>query len=219
MKTVSDYQAIIFDLDGVLANTEPGIFRIHQDVLRLLYDRIMPPEDYHDLFGLDYYDSALFLIHKYTIPQSPQELAEELHQSVIQGIIEVVDPIPGVQEFVQKLAQRGMRMGIASNSPSDYVRSVVKALGLTAYFPAPVCRDDVKKGKPAADPYLEACRRAGANPADCLAVEDSPVGLQAALRAGMECAFIGNATLPVLPDRTHTFARIGDLQTTLLDRG
>jgi HAD superfamily hydrolase (TIGR01509 family) len=219
LKTVSNYQAIIFDLDGVLANTEPGIFRIHQDVLRLRYDRTMPAEEYHNLMGLDYYDTAVFLIRKYALLKAPQELADELQSSVIQGIGQVVVPIRGSQEFVLQLAQRGINLGIASNSPSDYVRSVVETLGLSAVFPAPVCRDHVKKGKPAADPYLEACQRVGADPRHCLAVEDSPVGLQAALAAGMECALVGSVSLPELPAKTHRFAHIADLQTALFNQG
>jgi HAD superfamily hydrolase (TIGR01509 family) len=214
---ISDYQAIIFDLDGVLANSEPAIFRIHQDVLRQKYQRVMAPEDYHDLFGLDYYDSASFLIRKYAIQTTPQELAEDLHRTVVQEIAQVIEPISGAQELVKRITHHHIPTGLASNSPSDYVIRVVAALGLSAYFPAPVCRDDVKNGKPAPDPYLEACRRVQADPFHCLAVEDSPVGLQAALSAGMYCALVGPVDPQSQSPKIHRFANIGALQSALLD--
>jgi len=74
----------------------------------------------------------------------------------------------------------------------------------------------VPNGKPAADPYLEACRRAGADPRHSLAVEDSPVGLQAALAAGMEGALIGPVSLPMTNPKVHRFASIRELHHTLL---
>ena len=182
MRDDFSYQAVIFDLDGVLANSEPGIFRIHQELISV-YGPTLGDSDHRALFGMDFADSAVYLIDTYGIPETPSQLAEILRAAVLERIPQVVEPIPSSLDLVSSLAARGYRLGLASNSPCDYVLSVVKSLGLDGFFPAPVGRSDVRLGKPAPDPYLEACRRADADPNHCLAVEDSPAGMRSALAA------------------------------------
>jgi HAD superfamily hydrolase (TIGR01509 family) len=209
-------QAVIFDLDGVLANTEPGIFRIHQEAIAV-YGPALGTQDYHALFGLDYTDSAAYLINRYAIPESVPRLAEILRDTVIANISSVIEPISSSRELVSSLAQNGFRLGLASNSSCDYVHRVVKNLDLTQYFPAPVCRDEVLLGKPAPDPYLEACRRLGVDPFQSLAIEDSPTGMRSALAAGMDCAVVGATPPSDLPERASHYFSVADLLGAVLN--
>jgi HAD superfamily hydrolase (TIGR01509 family) len=185
------FEAVIFDLDGVLAFTEPAIFRILTQ-LAATYGVELNKADNQALFGLDYPDTVRYLQTKYGIPETEERLVELLLHAVLDQIEDEMEPAPGGFALVTDLAKRGVRVGLASNSPSEYVRRIVRGLGLAPYLPVPVGRDDVSNGKPFPDPYLEACRRAGANPARSLAIEDSPVGAQAALSAGMSCVMIAD---------------------------
>jgi len=215
LKIFSPYQAVIFDLDGVLAYTEPAIFRIlKQKVAR--YGIHLTGEDDRALFGLDYPDSARYLKSRYSIPESVDQFVDLLLKSVLERIENELVPAPGGMDLVENLALNGLPIGLASNSPREYVRLVVKGLGLSTYFPAPVAREDVANGKPAPDPYLEACRRSGTDPTRSLAVEDSPVGAQAALAAGMDCVMIGNVPPPALESRVVVYPSLFALKSVLL---
>ena len=204
------YEAVIFDLDGVLANTEPGIFRIHQDVISA-YGPMLGSADHRALYGLDFADSAVYLVKTYGLPETPARIAQILHDAVFERISDILEPIPCSQELIHALNASGKQLGLASNSPCDYVRQVVFSLGLASIFPAPVCRDDVRFGKPAPDPYLEACRRLGADPRHSLAVEDSPAGMRSALSAGLDFAVVGGHDHQEMPDRAFYFNSITEL--------
>ena len=209
------YQAVIFDLDGVLAYTEPAIFRILNKLVAK-YEIELDDTDYHALFGLDYPDTARYLITHYNIPETEELLVEQLLTAVLTQIEDELEPAPGGSELVKSLAEHGFLLGVASNSPSEYVRRIVHGLGLSALLPVPVGRNDVANGKPFPDPYLEACRRAGADPARSLAIEDSPVGAQSALSAGMTCVFIGNRFPPGFEKRVILMPDLPALQQALL---
>jgi HAD superfamily hydrolase (TIGR01509 family) len=215
LKTFPFYQAVIFDLDGVLAYTEPAIFRILKKLVSL-YGIQLTPEDDRALFGLDYSDTALYLKSQYMIPETAERFVDLLLQAVLEKIEIELEPAPGGLELVETLSQRGISVGLASNSPSEYVRRVVHGLGLSTHFKTPVGREDVAKGKPFPDPYLEACRRANADPTRSLAVEDSPVGAQAALAAGMACVLIGVNSHASLDGRVSIYPTLSALQSAIL---
>lgn len=194
------YDAVIFDLDGTLAYTEPVIFSIHQALIRRLYGVTLTHTDFLAMLGLGYTDSAAYLIRAHEFPTTTPELETRLLQAVLDQIEGMVKPGPGALELIHALREAGVRLGLASNSPSVYVRLVLRGLGLTAVFPNPVCREDVLHGKPAPDPYLAACRQLEVAPQRSLALEDSPVGLQSALSAGLDCFHTGpmdSITLPL----------------------
>lgn len=215
MKTLLSYQAVIFDLDGVLAFTEPATFRILKKLIAS-YGVTLTVEDDRALFGLDYTETIRYLKSRYAIPEKTGRLVELLIEAVLERIETELEPAPGGLDLVENLALRGLPIGMASNSPREYVRRVVHGLGLSNHFPAPVGREDVAKGKPFPDPYLEACRRAGADPAQSLAIEDSPVGAQAALAAGMSCALIGRNLPPGLEDSVSLYPSLSALGSALL---
>jgi HAD superfamily hydrolase (TIGR01509 family) len=184
------YTAVIFDLDGVLADTEPLNYRAIQDMFDpaiVQLDQL----DYSAVYGLDYYDTAEHLRRRYRLDEPVASLARRQEECALRRIDLELQPAPGAVEFIRMLASLDIPLGLASNSPNVYVIHVLQRLGVQSFFPFPVGRDDVANGKPAPDPYLEACKRLGVKPGLCLAVEDSSVGMQSALTAGLDVALVG----------------------------
>ena len=200
------YAAVIFDLDGVLADTEPINFRSVQDLVTPTGIQL-DAQDYRSLYGLDYYDTAEYLRSRYQLDESVSSLALRQEAFANRRIENEIVPAQGAKELLQRLADGAIPTGLASNSPRSYVRLVLRCLGLDGHFPFPVARDDVPNGKPYPDPYLEACKRLGVDPVRCLAVEDSPVGVASAVAAGLAVAVVGphsseisNSTVNHSPD-------------------
>ena len=104
-------------------------------------------------------------------------------------------PVDGLEELLELLRAKGLKLGMASNSPSDYVDAALGAIKVRHFFECVVSVDDVSKGKPAPDPYLAAAECLSVDSEDCLAIEDSPSGMRSALAAGMRCVVIPNADL------------------------
>jgi HAD superfamily hydrolase (TIGR01509 family) len=213
--TYFPYQAVIFDLDGVLADTEPLNFRAIQDMFdpaKLLLD----DQDFIALYGLDYFDTADYLRNRYHLSESTASLASRQETCAIKRIDLELEPAPGSLDFIRSLAAHHIPLGLASNSPNAYVYHALHRLTVDRFIPYPVGRNDVARGKPAPDPYLEACARVSADPTRSLAVEDSTVGMQAALAAGMSVALIGPHA-PVPPTaRVTRYADIVQLTSALM---
>ena len=177
-------RAVIFDMDGVLLDSEP----MHFDCARRLF-----AED-----GLDYtheinsefigYTATHVmdvLIARYKLPRSSAQYMEAYDRAIIERMRRHGEPSDGVGWLLDELARRGVAIGLASNSSASWVAATLGGLGLADRFGAAVAGDMVARGKPAPDVYLEAARRLGVAPGRCVAIEDSGTGLTAALAAGM----------------------------------
>jgi len=102
------------------------------------------------------------------------------------------EPVEGLEYLVEYLIERDVKIGVGSNSPSNYVEAALTAIHLRQRFPCVVAVDHVEQGKPAPDIYLEVARCLSVDPAQCLVIEDSPSGVKAAIAAGMFCVVIPN---------------------------
>jgi len=100
-------------------------------------------------------------------------------------------PLPGAAEWVERLHHEGWRQAIASSAPRSNVEAVLDALRMRPWFQAAVSAEDVREGKPAPDVFLAAAARLGAEPHDCIVVEDARAGIAAAQRAGMRSIGVG----------------------------
>ncbi|HNQ35192.1 MAG TPA: HAD family phosphatase [bacterium] len=188
-------RAVIFDIDGVIFDTE----RIHLQAWANLFERIgvqLGPADYRRGVGVA---DQLFLAElkrNGRVPRRPSIEAllnskeKEVERLVAAGGVRV---FPGVPELLTRLDGRADVCG-ASNSTRSYIRAFFSGHPeLQARFRFILTRDDIRHPKPAPDIYLACSRRIGIAPADCLVIEDSPVGIEAARRAGMRCLAVTNS--------------------------
>ncbi len=190
-----DVQAFIFDLDGLMVNSEDLSLMAWRRVLAP-YGKSLDEHDYFVLIGQDSRASAQQVIESSGIPLNWDQLSQAHWQELISIIERDLKPRLGLIDLVQDIVKSGYPLAIASNSPSDYVEQAVKAIGLRESFGCVVGRDQVTQGKPAPDVYLAAAACLSVVPTRCLAFEDSPTGLQAALAAGMRCIVVPNDHLP-----------------------
>ena len=176
--------AVIFDLDGVLVDSEPLGYQIVNHLLTE-YGVAMDWDDYRSIIGTTISPWEI-LTAKHALLLDREVFSNrfwsELERRVAAGELTA---LPGVRDALAHVHERGLPLGLASSSRRSYVAGVLRSLGVMHLFAAIVCREDVVTGKPDPAPFLEAARRLGVEPAVCLAIEDSPAGLAAARAAGM----------------------------------
>ncbi|MBN1266084.1 MAG: HAD family phosphatase [Anaerolineales bacterium] len=185
-------EAVIFDLDGVLVQSERVSWKTWLDFLQE-FGKEMGDDDYRSLIGT--HNSAEFIRTRLNLPLSAEEISQDHQRRVLEAIEHGVPVTKGTEALLADLSSRSLPLAVASNSHRHYVLRVLELTGLAQYFQAVVTRDDVPLGKPAPDVYLEAAARLGIPAKDCMAVEDSPVGLEAAVAAEMVSIAIPNPDL------------------------
>ena len=188
-------RAIIFDMDGLLVDSEP-VWAIAETALLESRGKAWDHDIHRPLIGLRMRDFLAGMRTGYGLSDSVDVLAADVLGRMITLIPERVMPRPGALELLDYLQARGIPCAIASSSPMPVIDAVVASQGWDQYFETHVCGDDVTHGKPAPDIYLEAARRLGFTAAECLALEDSPNGSRAGVAAGM-------VTIAI-PDLSHT---------------
>ncbi len=189
MLPLLSFDAIVFDLDGVLVDTEPLAWDVYCEIFSA-QGIALTKEQAAATIGIDMPGTARLLLDATGLTWTPEALLQKHLFRLYERFSVELSPFPGAVELVQRLAAAGIPLGLASNSPVDYVRRVLRAIALEPHFKTIIGRDRVINPKPHPDVYLEACRQLGANPARSLAIEDSQVGLQAALAAGLSAAWI-----------------------------
>jgi HAD superfamily hydrolase (TIGR01509 family) len=185
--------AVVFDLDGVLVDSEPMHFRAANRVLGA-YGKCIGEADYRGFIGLGEAPTWQVWRERYEIPGSLEEILEAHTQARLQEIDNGIEPIDDAVHLAKALAARGERLAIASSSASPIIDALLSALSLSADFPLRVSGNDpqVRQGKPAPDIYLLTAHRLGVSPDACVAIEDSRNGMLAASRAGMTCVVVPN---------------------------
>ncbi len=194
MVQLDGIKAVVFDFDGLMIESESIAYKVWCEVLGQ-YGKNFTEEIYRNVIGRGPLESVEYLIEVLNLPLAPKELMETYWLKRTERVCRDVSPAPGLLDLMQFLTDRGLVLGVASNSPSRYVIEVIAAMGLAGYFGCVRCREDVVQGKPAADVYLAAATCLDVDTKRCLALEDSPIGLQAALNAGMRCLVVPNEDL------------------------
>jgi HAD superfamily hydrolase (TIGR01509 family) len=188
-------KAVIFDFDGVLMDTELLAFRAWQRKLSSM-GFVFGEEDFRAMLGMDAQQTVGYIQARTGLTTDFQALLvqhEELMQSILEGDLEAV---PGAFDLLMDLFKQNYPLAVASNSSSAYVSKALKGLRLDHFFTAVLGREQAANGKPAADVYLAAAAALSVIPAQCLAVEDSSVGVKAAVAAGMRCLAIPAPSIP-----------------------
>jgi HAD superfamily hydrolase (TIGR01509 family) len=209
-------KAFVFDLDGVIVLSEPLGLRAWRKWL-VPYGKTLSDAAYDNLIGLEARVAAEWVIQHTGVPASVEQALRDrpgLLASVVDGSLQ---PRPGIFELLKALQARGLQLGVASNSFGEYVRRVLAVMGLPPAFACVCTREDAQRGKPAPDLYLAAVGCLGLPAGECVAVEDSPTGLQAAVAAGMHAVAVPNERLRAedFSGAKARFASLGELTANL----
>jgi HAD superfamily hydrolase (TIGR01509 family) len=176
--------AIVFDNDGLLLDTEEAWTRAEGE----LFARrgvTFTDDNKRELIGSSHTIAAGMIERWLGLPGEGLALMAELHELVMAEATHDVEPRPGAVELVDALLDAGIPIAVASNSPRDFLDTVLATAGVADRFSITVAGDEIPNPKPAPDIYLEACRRLGADPARSVGLEDSPTGAVAAKAAGL----------------------------------
>jgi HAD superfamily hydrolase (TIGR01509 family) len=178
-------QAVIFDNDGLLLDTEDAWTRA-EETLFARRGRVFTLEHKRSLIGSAGADAAKKLEAMLELTGEGERLMDELQELVMEEALAGVAPRPGALDLVERLRDGNVPIAVASNSRREFVERTLGSAGLLdGRFQAVVSAEDVERPKPAPDIYLEACRLLAAEPSRCAALEDSPTGVAAAVAAGM----------------------------------
>lgn len=206
-----NYQAVIFDLDGVIVSTD----RYHY----LAWSQIAAQEGIefneeinHRLRGISRMESLEIILERasksYT-PEEKRELAErknDVYRSLLANVSEQ-DLLPGVAETLAALREKGCKLAIGSSSKNAPV--ILQRVGLEGYFDAVADGNGIVKSKPDPEVFLLAARMLGVAPSECLVVEDAAAGIVAAKRGGMAAAAVGDARN--CPEADYVLESISDM--------
>lgn len=195
--------AVVFDNDGLLLDTESVWTRAEQD----LFDRRgteFTPGDKRELVGSSAEIAGTILERRLGEPGRAGALIEELNELVVAELERGVEAMVGARDLLEQLRERGTPIGLVSNSPIVFVRRSLELAGFDDYFDVVLSAHEVAAPKPAPDPYLEACRRLGvrAGPS-VVALEDSPAGVAAAVAAGLTVIGIPSVEGVALEEAHH----------------
>ncbi len=175
--------AVVFDLDGVIVDSEHVWDEIREELARERGGRWHPGAQ-RDMMGMSSTEWSRYMHDTIGLAESPEEISAEVVRRLQARYREDLPLIPGAVEAVRRLGAR-WPLGLASSSNREVIDLVLDLAGLADAFAATVSSEEVAHGKPAPDVYLEAARRLGADPRDCVAVEDSHNGIRSAKAAGM----------------------------------
>ncbi|WP_428934031.1 HAD family hydrolase [Streptomyces sp. ACT015] len=179
--------SVIFDLDGTLVDSEPNYY----EAGRLTLAAHGVPEfswaEHERYVGVSTRETIALWRRRYGLTASVPDLLADLDRRYLELARAGTHAYPGMRAFVERLAAERVPMAVASGSSREAITAVLAGTGLDAYLRTTVSADEVERGKPAPDVFLEAARRLGAAPADCVVVEDAAPGVAAAHAAGMRC--------------------------------
>jgi beta-phosphoglucomutase len=206
------FDAVIFDMDGVLVNSEPFYVEVEQSNFRQLGLEIS--EEEHQTYQGTATDRMWQLIkERHSIEQSVEELVKMTNSLVTPyfNSLEKMEPMPGVEQLIKKLKKRGIPLALASSSYPDVIEIVLQKTGLKKHFDAVVSGQMAGTSKPEPDIFLLTAKKLGVPPEKCVVIEDSTNGIAAAKSAGMFCvAFAGPGS--ELQDQTQADLIIEDFE-------
>ena len=187
-------EAVVFDLDGVLVQTEELWDEVRSGLARergARYD----DEAQRAMMGMSSLEWSEYMHSELGVPEEPREISDEVVRRMEARYRERLPLIHGARAAVERLRAR-WPLGVASSSNRPLIDAVLELSGLARFFAATVSSEEVPRGKPAPDVYLEAARRLGVEPPRCAAIEDSHSGIRSAKAAGMRVIAIPNASYP-----------------------
>ncbi len=181
--------AVIFDMDGVLLDSEP----LHYEaVRRLLAEQGIdfPLEDYYRYLGTTLTTTWDDLSSRHPITMSFEAFESRYNADVLAHYQAGAPLIVGARDLAQRLQSAGVPIAVASSSHRLWVDAALEGANLRQYFTQTTAGDEVSEGKPSPEIYLKAASKLGVKPSDCIAIEDAPAGVESARAAGMRVALV-----------------------------
>lgn len=178
-------KALIFDMDGVIIDSEPIQCEIAVEVLKSFGGKPTEKELY-EFIGVTNQTMWPILKERHKLRATVEEILER-HQEYKKRRFfqEPVDPIDGIEDLIKRADARGVKIALATSSPKFLAEHILESAGLLPYFDAIVTADDITRSKPDPEIYLKAAQFLGIDPGFCVAVEDAELGIQSAKSAGM----------------------------------
>jgi HAD superfamily hydrolase (TIGR01509 family) len=187
-------EAVVFDLDGVLLQSEEVWDSVRERYVRERggrYDEAVQ----RAMMGMSAPEWSAYLHDEAGVPDEAATINRDVVERMLEAYRHDLPLLPGAVEAVRRIAA-AYRLGLASSSNREVFEEVLDLAGIAGCFRATVSSEEVARGKPAPDVYLEAARRLGVSPERCTAVEDSHAGIRSAKSAGMLVVAIPNASYP-----------------------
>ncbi|MDM5226802.1 HAD-IA family hydrolase [Cytobacillus sp. NJ13] len=184
-------KAVIFDFDGTIVDTESLWYEVFKQTLSEDYGFELGLEDFAKGIGttddilFNYIDSILGI-------QINRESVQEKTEKAFQSQRDILILREGIQDLIEKCIEKGLKLGVASSSGSDWVKHYLNHFGIEGHFQTIKTKEDVEKVKPDPALYIKALEEMGVEPEESLAIEDSVNGSIAAVQAGMHCAAVPN---------------------------
>jgi HAD superfamily hydrolase (TIGR01509 family) len=190
--------AVVFDLDGVLLDSEQLWDEVREGLARERGGR-WHGRAQADMMGMSSPEWSRYMHDVIELTESPAEINAEVVRRLLARYRETLPLVEGAVDAVERLSAR-WPLGLASSSNREVIDAVLDAAGIVARFTATVSSEEVAQGKPAPDVYLEAARRLSADATQCVAIEDSRNGIRSAHAAGMRVIAIPNPHFPPSDD-------------------
>jgi len=207
-------QAFIFDMDGVIIDSEPLHFEVDIQVMKD-FGAAITQEQLEKYVGMTNPEMWKLIREEYQLRRSVSEIIDyQLSNKIKILTAREMEPIDGIRELLADLKASGIPVGIASSSPPVFIQAVLDKFGLLDAFNCIVSGEEVDRGKPAPDVYLKAAELLGVEPASCMVLEDARHGIAAAKAAGMQCiGFVnpnsGNQDLSAADYVVRSIAEVG----------
>jgi HAD superfamily hydrolase (TIGR01509 family) len=217
---LNDFDAVIFDMDGVLIDSEP-LWKIAMEEVFHRHGSKLTKQDFQKTVGLRI-DEVVVYWHRHEgwKDVSPKEVEQEIVMQMVELIRANATPLPGVIDTLKFLKEKGKRIGLATSSYEILVKTVLSELHIETYFDCTHSAEFEAYGKPHPAVYLTVADRLGIDPVHCLVVEDSLNGIISAKAARMKVVCIPEKTHhpePKLIVADFQFESMRDLLTVLID--
>jgi HAD superfamily hydrolase (TIGR01509 family) len=187
-------EAVVFDLDGLLLNSEQVWDEVREQLVKERGGR-WHERAQTEMMGMSSVEWSRYMHDELGLSEPPEEISAEVVRRLEERYRRELPLIDGAKEAVERLATR-WPLGLASSSNRELIDLVLELSGLAPFFRVTVSSEEVPRGKPAPDVYLEAARGLGVPPERCAAVEDSRNGIRSAKAAGMKVMAIPNPHFP-----------------------
>jgi mannitol-1-/sugar-/sorbitol-6-/2-deoxyglucose-6-phosphatase len=209
-------KAVVFDLDGLLINSEPLWHRAEIEVFRAVGVPLTPE------MCLETTGQRVDAVVRHWRARYPWQGHDDVEQRLVARVADIiaaeVTPMPHAKESVTAVHERGLKVGLASSSPMIIIEAALARLGLRDHFSTVRSAELLAHGKPHPEVYLLACNDLGVAPADAMAVEDSSSGIRAAHAAGMRVVCVPDPSTrrpDALPLAHHVLADLSELSALL----